>query len=340
MIMFKEMLCTNCLDIIEANKTKKNESYTINNDTITVEISVYKCPICAEEMHDPNNSSEGLEKAYNEYRIRHNILTPEEIKSTRERYGLSQRQLAKLLGWSHATISQLESGALPSANQNNTLALLSTPTNILELLERNSYDLSVKEYKNIHEKINNVIENNKNNLIYGFADRLFSSSPSEYTGYRPFNFDKVTQLIKFLAKREHNLFKLRLLKFMFYSDFLSFKRRTRSITGLKYKHLPMGPVPNDYDLLLDLIEKTGEINKEIVVLNDYDNPGEKISSTGQVDNSLFDNDELKILEDVYNFTKNYNSRQISDLSHNEDAWKCTNHLEFISYKYADTLTLD
>src|SRR5699024_8998155 len=138
MIMFKEMLCTNCLDIIEANKTKKNESYTINNDTITVEISVYKCPICAEEMHDPNNSSEGLEKAYNEYRIRHNILTPEEIKSTRERYGLSQRQLAKLLGWSHATISQLESGALPSANQNNTLALLSTPTNILELLERNS----------------------------------------------------------------------------------------------------------------------------------------------------------------------------------------------------------
>lgn len=338
--MFKEILCTHCIELVEAQRIEKSETYEINGEDITVQTSVYQCPVCNEEMYDPDNPSESLEKAYNEYRARHNILTPDEIKVTRKRYGFSQRQLAKLLGWSHATISQLETGALPSANQNNTLALLNNPTNVLELLERNINELDEEDYKKIYEKVNYVIKNNQNNSINDFAHKLYFEDPTEYNGFISFNFEKVVQLIKFLTEKESNLFKLRLLKALFYADFLSFKRRTKSITGLKYKKLPMGPVPNDYDLLLDLIVKTGEIKKEIVIFNNYDNPGERFIATGEVDYSIFEDGELEILEDVYHFVKKYNSEEISNKSHEEDAWKYTNHLDFISYKYAETLSLE
>lgn len=40
-----------------------------------------------------------LVSAYNEYRRRHKLLLPEEIKKIREQYGLSQRSFAKLLNW-------------------------------------------------------------------------------------------------------------------------------------------------------------------------------------------------------------------------------------------------
>src|SRR5690625_7596981 len=75
------------------------------------------------------------------------------------------------------------------------------------------------------------------------ADNLFVRETSLYTGYGTFDLDKVTQIVKFFATKDENLFKLRLLKYLFYSDFLFFKRFSVSLSGLTYQRFPMGPVP-------------------------------------------------------------------------------------------------
>ena len=54
-------------------------------------------------------ANENLLNARNAYRVLHGLLTSEEIVGIRESYGLSQVDLARLLGWGEATISRYES---------------------------------------------------------------------------------------------------------------------------------------------------------------------------------------------------------------------------------------
>ncbi|WBX81274.1 DUF4065 domain-containing protein [Virgibacillus salarius] len=338
--MFKNMFCTCCLEEVEASKINTTEIFDIKGEKIQVESTYYKCPVCDELMYDNENPSENINKAYNEYRNLKNILKPEEIIDIREKYNLSQRQLAKLLGWGHATISKYESGALPSINHNNTLVLLKNSNNVSELLDRNKENFTVSEYKKIKAKVDSYVEENKSNFIFTLMESIFYSVPNELTGYKKFNMDKVIQMVKFFASKDERLFKMRLIKFLFYADFLNFKRYTTSISGLKYKHLPMGPVPDEYDLLLDFVTKSGEVNKEFIDISGYDNQGERFYAIGEFNETLFDIDEIQTLEDVYEKLKYYNSRDLSDLSHTEDAWKCTNHVEIISYKYGESLSID
>lgn len=333
------MFCTDCLEDVKAEKVNITETFNIKGEKIQVESNYYKCSICEELMYNVENPSENIEKAYDEYRVRKNLLKPEEIKDIRDKFGVSQRQLSKLLGWSHATISKYETGALPSTNHNNTLALLRDPKNFDELLKRNRDNFSKKEYDNIKKSIDNYFEDNKNNIFLTLAETLFSQEPSEYTGYKRFNLDKIAQIVKFFALKDTRLYKLKLLKYLFYTDFLSFKRYTLSVSGLCYERFPKGPVPKEYDLLLDFVVKTGEVDKELVDFG-YPNPGEQFTAIGEFDESFFNDDELEVLEAVYDKLNHHNSSTISKLSHDEDAWLKTDHLKLINYKYSSTLSLD
>ena len=52
-------------------------------------------------------------------------------------------------------------------------------------------------------------------------------------------------MILFFAK--DTVLKTKLLKEMFYTDFLYYKETCNSITGLEYAKLPYGPVPDQYE---------------------------------------------------------------------------------------------
>ena len=56
--------------------------------------------------------NENLLNARNAYRVKMGLLTSDEIVTIRESYGLSQVDLAKLLGWGEATISRYESKSI------------------------------------------------------------------------------------------------------------------------------------------------------------------------------------------------------------------------------------
>lgn len=337
--MCKDVFCVECLENVSAKKVSMTEAVDIRGERINVDSIYYQCPDCGELMYVPENPSVNLEKAYAEYRLRKKILKTEEIIELRERFGLSQRQLAKLLGWGHATISKYESGVLPSITHNNTLALLKDPRNFRELLERNKGSLNDREYDRIKANVEHYFEDNRGNMFLAMADNLFVRESNQYTGYETFSIDKVTQIIKFFAVKDKNLFKLKLLKYLFYSDFLSFKRSSLSLTGLTYQRFPMGPVPMEYDFLLDVVVKTGEVTKEFVDLG-YENLGEKLIAVGDFEGSYFSDDELDVLETVYQKLHHHSSSTISDLSHKELAWVETGHLEPIDYKYSNTLSLD
>lgn len=67
-----------------------------------------------------------------------NILTSNEIVDIRENYGLSQVDLAKLLGWGEATIARYESKAIQDEAYDNMLRIIKdNPLKAIEFLDKN-----------------------------------------------------------------------------------------------------------------------------------------------------------------------------------------------------------
>ena len=66
--------------------------------------------------------------------------------------------------------------------------------------------------------------------------------------------DKVVDVIRYYASSEHitNLYKVKLMKLMWYADALSYKKRGFEITGLVYQAMPMGAVPVGHNSIIAL----------------------------------------------------------------------------------------
>lgn len=339
--MTSEKFCPECLELTVCSPIEIKKEFEVKDEKIKIKACYFICQQCKEIIPDPKLDEENFQRIYTEYRRRKNLLQPAEIVALRNKYGLSQRQLAKILGWSHATLSRYETGALQSASHNNELILLQDPRNMLMIVERSSGNLSERETETIRKKVGKLVEQEhdfKNNWLT-MMERIFAKAPSKYTGFREFNFDKFVQMVKFFALRDSKLYKVKLMKYLWYADFLNFKRTTVSISGLQYVHLPMGPVPEEHEILLYLLVRGKEhIEKEYVDLG-YENPGELYKAIGDFDESLFDPGELKTLGDVYEALNCHSSTSISNHSHKEMAWLNTSDGEIISYEYARELSL-
>ena len=90
-----------------------------------------------EEIFDIDIEQENDVRLYNIYKKRMNLLTTNEIKEIRERYGLSQKDFALALGMGEITINRLENGSIQSEAVDSIIRLSESPRNMLELIERN-----------------------------------------------------------------------------------------------------------------------------------------------------------------------------------------------------------
>ena len=91
--------CEECGKEVETKIINKKECYKVCNESIEVDAQILVCADCGEEFYCEELDNATLLSAYNEYRRRHKLLLPDEIKKIRVQYGLSQRSFAKLLNW-------------------------------------------------------------------------------------------------------------------------------------------------------------------------------------------------------------------------------------------------
>ena len=91
--------CEVCEREVETKIITRNQVFNVCGEDIEIAAQVMVCAECGEELFNEELDSATLINAYNEYRRRHKLLLPEEIRKIREQYGLSQRSFAKLLNW-------------------------------------------------------------------------------------------------------------------------------------------------------------------------------------------------------------------------------------------------
>ena len=142
--------CEVCGREVETKIITRREIFNVCGEDIEVDAQLMVCAECGEELFNEELDSATLINAYNEYRRRHKLLLPEEIRKIREQYGLSQRSFAKLLNWGDKTIRRYENGAVQDRAHNSLLLFLREPENMRTYLTENEVALDEKLIQSIN----------------------------------------------------------------------------------------------------------------------------------------------------------------------------------------------
>src|SRR5699024_11517990 len=96
---------------------------------------------------------------FEKFRWENDYLNPMEIKETREKYGLSQRGFASLLGVGSASIARYETGAVPTKSHHTLLKNMRDNHGFVkDLYEINANKLKRLDNKRMEKRINNEDE--------------------------------------------------------------------------------------------------------------------------------------------------------------------------------------
>ena len=136
---------------------------------------------------------------------------------------------------------------------------------------------------------------------------------------------------------DNTILKTKLLKEMFYADFLFYKENCKSITGLEYCKLPFGPVPDGFETILLNEYQEGMIDYKPVITSSKEYY--EIAAKKKFNKDLFTKEELDVLAKIKKYFKDYNVKKIVDYSHKEKAYTDTNDCAKISYDYSFDIDL-
>ena len=157
---------------------------------------------------------------------------------------MSQVDLARLLGWGEATISRYESKAIQDEAYDTMLRLIKdNPLQALEFLKKNADKFPGLKRLEVRSKIVEKLDS------YGKEYLTRQAFEGEYA--------------------RSNLFKVKLMKMLWYADALSYKENGVAITGLVYRHNEMGALPIGHYRLMSLenldVREEGSINYDFML---------------------------------------------------------------------------
>jgi putative zinc finger/helix-turn-helix YgiT family protein len=330
-----KVICPVCDNEKDMGIIDEEREISIRNEPIKVNLRYHKCPECDEKFIIPGIDDDPIENAVSIYRSRHNLLMPEEIRAFREKYDMTQNDLASILGFGLATISRYESGKLQDESQDRLIRLAMDSSCLKKLVENSEGKLSnVKKraiLNRIEENSTPKIESLKEIIVNYFE----SQKQNEFCGFKRFDENRFVNSILYFCKE--GVVKTKLNKLMFYADFLHCKEYSISITGTQYAHIPFGPAPNNFDIFYPVLIKQGLIEVHEIEYPEF--TGEEYVSQKAPDLNIFLEHELRILAFIKERFGNWTAKQISGFSHDEAAYKETKNGDIISYIYAKQLNL-
>ena len=154
------------------------------------------------------------------------------------------------------------------------------------------------------------------------------------TGRSELNLRKVVEMINYLASKVVSLHKVKLMKMLWYSDNLHYKRKGTSISGLAYGALQMGAVPEGYDQIV-LLEGV-----KYDTLWYGENVGYRFKPAAEFEIKELTQSEIETLDDVIQQFVNLSTDEIVYKMHEEEAYRCTNSNCLIPFSFAEKLTID
>ncbi len=329
-------LCPYCEKQTDIEHKNITETIKVLNESIETNSIILRCKVCEGEFTTYDIEEKNYQEAYNIYRKRHNLLSPDKIIEIRTGLNLSPYEFGLLLNLSEKTLNNIEKGYPLKGEVNEQILSIQEPDEALKILDIKQKGLPEEYYLSIKNKL--IKASPQGQLIQIFLD---TKKQDLETGFRSFNINKVENLILYILKKAKNVGKTKLNKLLFYCDFKYFKEYTVSITGATYIHLPLGPVPDNYEIIINYLINSKKITSEEKIYHSFlkNVSGEIYTPLKESDLSLFNNNEIKVIDSIISDPGNLSAVQIKNKSHNEEGYNKTNQSELISYKYAKALSV-
>lgn len=306
------------------------ETQTFRGEEYTVHARYYECGDTGEKFTSEEQDEQLFRELYNQYRTKHGIPFPDEIRETRERYGLSCQQMSKIVGFGQNQWGQYESGRMPSESNGKSIAAVGSQAGMLAMLRASRNEFDEDTYDKIEASVLRASRsggrNSRDVYFYGNTTRGL------YNGYTEMNADRLRCMVQTIVSMERDgVSKTKLNKEMFYADFLCYKRHGRSISGLRYKAIQYGAVPEHYDTVYDHVDGLdrkiagGDLEYELF-------------RCGSPDTSSLSNEDMKVIQDVMSLLAGKSCSEVVKMNHMEDGWlKNKDSHGFIPYDEAFTL---
>lgn len=337
----KGAFCPNCEEYTEATLGVEKEVYNVRGEPIELEAEIAICHKCGMKIFDEERDSRNLEKAYSHYREKHKLLPPDEIRKIRERYGLSQRALSRLLGWGEITIHRYENGAIQDKGHDNLLHLIENPQNMQKIFEANRNKLPSYTASKLETRIASFPQEDKEQAFQISLERLVSHQYVDLTsGFKEYDLEKLKNMILYLVKRLGSVLETKLNKLLWYCDFLNFKETSVSITGTQYIRFPYGPVPDNYERIIGIMQPE-LLDKDEIPFNTKEGLvlGKQFTALVEPDESIFSEQEIKVMNFIADTFRNDTSTSIINKSHQETAYLKSKDRDIMSYEHAKELSL-
>lgn len=327
--------CPSCEKESELTRIRRVEILNIKGEQIPVEVDFFVCEECGVEFDNPDPDYDYLKVAYEEYRRRKGMVQPEEIRAFREKYGLTQRELSALAGFGGATLSRYENGALQDEAHDTLLRLLMGPSDLLKVIEEKPHALSPEKRERIVQQLREEIEKARLRSLFDALPHY--RQPSIWNGYRMVDIERLLNVVKRLCFRA-KVPKTKLNKLLFYVDFFHYKNAGRSITGLCYVHLPLGPVPDGNNAILEHLQT---IDPHITRTEEpvRDAIAEYFSCESEPEAGVLTYAEEQTVFQVAERFREFTAAQIVQFSHEEEGYCRTQQHELISYEFAKQLRI-
>lgn len=316
--------------------TKERRSMEFRKESLEIVFHYFKCEDSGEQFTTTDLDEINTNQVYNQYRDKFNIPFPDEITRIREKYGLSATRMSEILGFGVNSYRQYEAGEMPSVANAKLIQMAADPKKFIDMVELCS-SLDEKTKAKHIQKANQLVEEKQRNLFKSsFQDYLFGSHLADiYSGYRNPDLDKFTEMVVFFAELLAP-YKTKMNKLLFYADFLMFRQSCFSISGVRYRAIDMGPVPNNYQSIFEYMANNQEIDIHTTEFPDgYTGEQFRVRKDRRFNPALFAETELETLHKVAEALQDKSTRETIHLSHQESAWKKNEEAKkLISYEYA------
>ena len=126
-----------------------------------------------------------------------------------------------------------------------------------------------------------------------------------------------------------NVGKTVIYKILYFTDFNYYELYEKKLSGETYIKFPLGPAPNDFDLVINELKKEGLVTERLIHDVYYQ---KKFTSTVKPDTSKFSESELEFIDENIGKYSGFNATQISEYSHRDTPYIVAEDFEELDYE--------
>jgi transcriptional regulator with XRE-family HTH domain len=235
------------------------------------------------------------------------------IAGLRKIKGYSQEELAKNVGISRSSLAQIELG-------NRSIDIMEVQNLSIVL------GFSLDEFMSVDFAVSQDVEGKAETGTQKVNERI--SLPS-------LQVNKFKNVILYILERcagKPNVGETVIYKLLYFSDYNYYELYEEHLTGAKYRKLPYGPVPQKFDVIINQMIDTGQIQRVKTEYHGYRQT--RFLPLIKANLTELKASEKEIIDRVIEQMSDWSAAAISNYSHNDMPWVASKEGEEINYELA------